>query len=149
MVFLVLISFSISDTLTASNLKDFSFLILFLMSHILGGISYFLIAISIGPKIVLDSLSTLYEFSLISKVDTAFLKKVFSVSATLSSFSINSSFSMSFIWDLRFPLSEKNGCILVQKKFVIFKKDGLSLYKNSFLPFYKVCYSSFLSFVSI
>ena len=95
--FILLTSFSISDTLIASNLKDFSFPILFLMSNILGWISYFLIALSTGSKIVLDSLLTIYEFSFISKVDTAFLKKVFSVSATLSSFCINSSFSMSFI----------------------------------------------------
>ena len=95
--FIVLISFSISDTLIASNLKDFSFPILFLMSNILRWISCFWIALSSGSKIVLDSLLTIYEFSFISKVDTAFLKKVFSVSATLSSFCINSSFSMSFI----------------------------------------------------
>ena len=37
--FIVLISFSISDTLIASNLKDFSFPILLLMSNILGWIS--------------------------------------------------------------------------------------------------------------
>ena len=73
--FIVLISFSISDTLIASNLKDFSFPILFLMSNILGWISYFLIAFSTGSKIVLDSLLTIYEFSFISKVDTAFLKR--------------------------------------------------------------------------
>ena len=48
----VLISFSISDTLIASNLKDFSFPILFLMSNILGWISYFLISLSTGSKIV-------------------------------------------------------------------------------------------------
>ena len=95
--FIVLISFSISDTLIASNLKDFSFPILFLMSNILRWISCFWIALSSGSKIVLDSLLTIHEFSFISKVDTAFLKKVFSVSATLSSFCINSSFSMSFI----------------------------------------------------
>ena len=73
--FIVLISFSISDTLIASNLKDFSFPILFLMSNILGWTSYFLIAFSTGSKIVLDSLLTIYEFSFISKVDTAFLKR--------------------------------------------------------------------------
>ena len=93
--FIVLISFSITDTLIASNLKSFSLPILFLMSNILGWISDFLIGLS--TKIVLDSLLTIHEFSFISKVDTAFLKKVFSVSATLSSFCINSSFSMSFI----------------------------------------------------
>ena len=93
--FIVLISFSITDTLIASNLKGFSLPILFLMSNILGWISDFLIGLS--TKIVLDSLLTIHEFSFISKVDTAFLKKVFSVSATLSSFCINSSFSMSFI----------------------------------------------------
>ena len=70
--FIVLISFSISDTLIASNLKDFSFPILFLMSNILGWISYFLIALSAGSKIVLDTLLTEYKFSFISKVDTAF-----------------------------------------------------------------------------
>ena len=93
--FIVLISFSITDTLIASNLKGFSLPILFLMINILGWISDFLIGLS--TKIVLDSLLTIHEFSFISKVDTAFLKKVFSVSATLSSFCINSSFSMSFI----------------------------------------------------
>ena len=86
-------------------------------------------------KIVLDSLLTIYEFSFISKVDTAFLKKVFSVSATLSSFCINSSFSMSFIWDLRFVLSEKNGFIVFQKMLLSLTKDGLRLLKNSFLSF--------------
>ena len=87
--FIVLISFSISDTLIASNLKDFSFPILFLMSNILGWISYFLIALSTESEIVLNSLLTTYEFSFISKVDTAFLKKVFSVSATLLLLCIN------------------------------------------------------------
>ena len=95
--FIALISFSISDTLIASNLKDFSFPILFLMSSILGLISYFLIAHSTGSKILLGSLLTIYEFSFISKVDIAFLKKVFSVSVMFSSIYINSSFSMSFI----------------------------------------------------
>ena len=95
--FNVLISFSISDTLIASNLKDFSFPILFLMSNLLGWISYFLIALSTGSKIVLVSLLTIYEFPFVSKVDTAFLKNGFSVSATLSSFCINSSFLISFI----------------------------------------------------
>ena len=79
-----MISLSISNTLIASNLKDFSFPFLFLISNIHGWISYFLIALSTGSKIVLDSLLTIYEFSYIFKVDTAFLKKVFSVSATLS-----------------------------------------------------------------
>ena len=96
MGFIVLISFSVSDTLIASNLKDFSFPILFLMSNILRWISCFWIALSSGSKIVLDSLLTIHEFSFISKVDTAFLKKVFSVSATLLPFCINLSFSMSF-----------------------------------------------------
>ena len=82
--FIVLISLSISNTLIVSNLKDFSFPFLFLISNIHGWISYFLIALSTGSKIVLDSLLTIYEFSYIFKVDTAFLKKVFSVSATLS-----------------------------------------------------------------
>ena len=95
--FIALISFSISDTLIVSNLKDFSFPILFLMSSILGLISYFLIALSTRSKIVLGSLLTIYEFSFISKVDIAFLKKVFSVSVMFSSIYINSSFSMSFI----------------------------------------------------
>ena len=95
--FNVLTSFSILDTLIASNLKDFSFPILCLMSDILGWISYFLIALSTGSKIVLVSLLTIYEFSFVSKVDTAFLKNGFSVSATLSSFCINSSFLISFI----------------------------------------------------
>ena len=40
--FFVLISFSISDSLIAWNLKDFSFPVLFLMSDVLGWISYFL-----------------------------------------------------------------------------------------------------------
>ena len=95
--FIVLIHFSVSDTLIASNLKDFSFPILFLMSNILRWISYFFIALPTGSKMVLDSLLSIYEFSVISKVDTAFLKKVFSVSTTLSSFYFNWSFSMSFI----------------------------------------------------
>ena len=72
MGFIVLISFSISDTLIASNLTDLSFDILFMMSNILGWISYFLIALSAGSKIVLDTLLTEYKFSFISKVDTAF-----------------------------------------------------------------------------
>ena len=105
------------------------------MSNILGWTSYFLIAFSTRSKIVLDSLLTIYEFSFISKVDTAFLKKVFSVSATLSSFCINSSFSMSFIWDLRFPLPEKNGVTVFQKILLSLTKDGLRLLKNSFLSF--------------
>ena len=75
--FIVLISFSVSDTLIASNLKDFSFPILFLMSNILRWISCFWIALSSGSKIVLDSLLTIHEFSFISKVDTAFFKKVY------------------------------------------------------------------------
>ena len=95
--FIVLIHFSVSDTLIASNLKDFSFPILFLMNNILRWISYFFIALPTGSKMVLDSLLSIYEFSVISKVDTAFLKKVFSVSTTLSSFYFNLSFSMSFI----------------------------------------------------
>ena len=82
--FIVLISFSVSDTLIASNLKDFSFPILFLMSNLLGWISYFLIALSTGSKIVQNSLLTIFEFSFISKVDTAFFKKIFSASTTLS-----------------------------------------------------------------
>ena len=64
--FIVLISFSISDTVIASSLKDFSFPILFLMSNILGWISYIFIALSTGSKIMLDSLLTIYEFSFIS-----------------------------------------------------------------------------------
>ena len=60
--FIVLISFSITDTLIASNLKGFSLPILFLMSNILGWISEFLIGLSTGSKIVLDSLLTIYEF---------------------------------------------------------------------------------------
>ena len=76
--------FAISDTLIASNFKDFSFHFLVFDSNILGRISYFLIALSTGSKIVLDLLLTIYEFSFIPKVDTAFLKKMFSVSATLS-----------------------------------------------------------------
>ena len=80
----MLILFSVSDTLIASNLKDFSFPILFLMSNILGWISYFLIALSTGSKIVQNSLLTIFEFSFISKVDTAFFKKIFSASTTLS-----------------------------------------------------------------
>ena len=75
--FIVLISFSITDTLIASNLKGFSLPILFLMSNILGWISEFLIGLSTGSKIVLDSLLTIHEFSFISKVDTAFFKKVY------------------------------------------------------------------------
>ena len=43
--FIVLISFSTSNTIIASNLKDFSFPILFLMSNIFGWISNFLIAL--------------------------------------------------------------------------------------------------------
>ena len=70
--FIILISFSTSDKLIASSLKDFSFPILSLMSNILGWISYFLIALSAGSEIVLNSLLTIYEFSFISKVDTAF-----------------------------------------------------------------------------
>ena len=73
--FIVLISFSITDTLIASNLKGFSLPILFLMINILGWISDFLIGLS--TKIVLDSLLTIHEFSFISKVDTAFFKKVY------------------------------------------------------------------------
>ena len=75
--FIVLISFSITDTLIASNLKGFSLPILFLMSNILGWISEFLIGLPTGSKIVLDSLLTIHEFSFISKVDTAFFKKVY------------------------------------------------------------------------
>ena len=75
--FIVLISFSITDILIASNLKGFSLPILFLMSNILGWISEFLIGLSTGSKIVLDSLLTIHEFSFISKVDTAFFKKVY------------------------------------------------------------------------
>ena len=60
--FIVLISFSITNTLIASNLKGFSLSILFLMSNILGWISEFLIGLSTGSKIVLDSLLTIYEF---------------------------------------------------------------------------------------
>ena len=133
--FIALISFSISDTLIVSNLKDFSFPILFLMSSILGLISYFLIALSTGSKIVLGSLLTIYEFSFISKVDIAFLKKVFSVSVMFSSIYINSSFSMSFIWDLRFPLSEKYGFIVFQKILLSLTKVGSRLLKYSFLSF--------------
>ena len=70
--FIVLISFSISDTPIASNLKDFLFPILFLMSNILGWILYLLIALPTGSKIVPNSLLTKYEFSFIPKVDTAF-----------------------------------------------------------------------------
>ena len=133
--FIALISFSISDTLIVSNLKDFSFPILFLMSSILGLISYFLIALSTGSKIVLGSLLTIYEFSFISKVDIAFLKKAFSVSVMFSSIYINSSFSMSFIWDLRFPLSEKYGFIVFQKILLSLTKVGSRLLKYSFLSF--------------
>ena len=75
--FIVLISFSITDTLIASNLKGFSLPILFLMSNILGWISEFLIGLPTGSKIVLDSLLTIHEFSFISKVDKAFFKKVY------------------------------------------------------------------------
>ena len=145
--FIVLISFSISETLIASNSKDFSFHILFWMRNILGWISYFLIGFSTGPNIVLESLLPIYRFSSISRVDTAILKKVFSVSVTFSSFCINSSFSMTFIWDLRFPLSEKNGFIVFQKILLSLAKDGLRLQKNSFFfLFYKGCYSSFFVF---
>ena len=90
--FIVLVSFSIPDTLIASNLKHFSFPFLFLMSNILGSISYFLIALSTRSEIVLNSLLTIHESSFIPKVDTAFLKKFFSVSAILLSLCINSSF---------------------------------------------------------
>ena len=55
------------------------------------------VALSTRSKIVLDSLLTIYEFLYISKVDTAILRKFFSVSATLSSFFINLPFSMSFL----------------------------------------------------
>ena len=133
--FIALISLSISDTLIVSNLKDFSFPILFLMSSILGLISYFLIALSTRSKIVLGSLLTIYEFSFISKVDIAFLKKVFSVSVMFSSIYINSSFSMSFIWDLRFPLSKKYGFIVFQKILLSLTKVGSRLLKYSFLSF--------------
>ena len=91
--FNVLIYFSISDALIPSNLKESSFPILFLMSNILGWMSNFLIPLSTGSTIVLDSLLTIYEFLFISKVEITFFKKVFSVSATLSSFCISSLFS--------------------------------------------------------
>ena len=96
-MFIVLIYFSISDTLIASNLKGFPFPILFLISNILGWISYFLTALSTGSEIVLNSLLTICEFSFISKVATAFFEKVFSVSATLLSLRINLSFSVRYI----------------------------------------------------
>ena len=73
--FIVLISFSISDTLIASKLKDFPFPILPLMSNILGWISYILIVLSTGSKAVLDSLLTIYEFHLYLKLIQHFLKR--------------------------------------------------------------------------
>ena len=91
--FNVLIYFSISNAIIPTNVKESSFPILFLMSNILGWMSNFLIPLSTGSTIGLDSLLTIYEFLFISKVDITFFKEVFSVSATLSSFCISSLFS--------------------------------------------------------
>ena len=73
--FNVLIYFSISNAIIPTNVKESSFPILFLMSNILGWMSNFLIPLSTGSTIGLDSLLTIYEFLFISKVDITFLKR--------------------------------------------------------------------------
>ena len=61
--FIILISYSILDTLIALNLKDFSFPILLLMSNILGWMSYFLIALS--TKLIISYMQVFCDFIII------------------------------------------------------------------------------------
>ena len=130
--FIVLISFTILDTFIPSSLKDFWFPILFLMSSILAWISYFLIALSTGSKIVLDSLLTIYEFWFISKVDTAFLKKVFSASATPSSFCIRTRHFQWVLFEIKDFLYPKKRFYCFPKNFVIFNKRWIKVIEEFF-----------------
>ena len=69
-----LISNSISLNDTGSDLKLFPFVILFLIREILGWDSNFTIAHWTGSEIFLYSSFVAKEFSVIPKVETAFLK---------------------------------------------------------------------------
>ena len=133
--FIVLISFSILDTFIPSSLKDFWFPILFLMSNILAWISYFLIALSTGSKIVLDSLLTIYEFWFISKVDTAFLKRCLVLLQLYHHFVLELVIFNEFYLRSKISFIRKNDFIVFQKILLSLTKDGLRLLKNSFLSF--------------
>ena len=76
------------------------------------------------------------EFSLISNVETEFLKKVFNSSAIFLSSCSTSSFSTSFMLLIELPLFEKNGLIVFQNNLLSKEKgkgtqESLKRYERS------------------
>ena len=92
-----LISFLMSDSITCLKRKIWVFSILFLIIKILGWNIYFTVIFLVGSWIFLCSLLITNEFSFNFKLEAAFSKKLFNVSASFLSFWIISSSSVSFI----------------------------------------------------